>query len=90
MRDYGSHTHNPPPQPSTCRPPGPACSASPAQRPGPHPDLVPELLSLLSQLLQLTHGAGPVGRGWGRLGAAGRGLGETAPRRWPEAWGMQG
>lgn len=56
----------------------------------PHPDLVPELLSLLSQLLQLTHGAGPVGRGWGRLGAAGRGLGAAAPRRWPEAWGMQG
>lgn len=67
-------------------------SASPPQPPGPHPDLVPELLGLLSQLLQLTHGAGPVGRGWGRLGAAGRGLGEAAPGRWPEAWegGMQG
>lgn len=63
-----------------------AGSASPAQSSGPHPDLVPELLGLLSQLLQLTHGAGPVGRGWGRLGAAGRGLGEAAPGRWPEAW----
>lgn len=70
-----------------------AGSASPVQQSGPHPDLVPELLGLLSQLLQLTHGAGPVGRGWGRLGAAGRGLGEAAPGRWPEAWGgggMQG
>lgn len=74
-------------QASTCKPLGPARWASLAQPPGPHPDLVPELLSLLSQLLQLTHGAGLVGRGWGRLGAAGRGLGEAAPRLWPEACG---
>lgn len=85
-----TRTKNPSPLPGTHR-----CLALPTQpsqlsRPGPHPDLVPELLSLLSQLLQLTHGARPVGRGWGRLGAAGRGLGEAAPRRWPEAWGMQG
>lgn len=88
-----SHTHIPGHrQPSLLRSKGSstlkprlAGSAFPAQS-GPHPDLVPELLGLLSQLLQLTHGAGPVGRGWGRLGAAGRGLGEAAPGRWPEAW----
>lgn len=85
-------THTPPPLPPLARYTHTQATRScPLGRPpGPHPDLVPELLGLLSQLLQLTHGAGPVGRGWGRLGAAGRGLGEAAPRRWPEAWGMQG
>ena len=78
------HTH-PPPLPPLARYTQATGSCPLSRPPGPHPDLVPELLGLLSQLLQLTHGAGPVGRGWGRLGAAGRGLGEAAPRRWPEA-----
>ena len=60
-----THTH-PPPLPPLARYTQATGSCPLSRPPGPHPDLVPELLSLLSQLLQLTHGAGPVGRGWGR------------------------
>lgn len=72
------HTHTkktPNPNPAQHTDACPAHSVPPACPPGPHPDLVPELLSLLSQLLQLTHGAGPVGRDWGRLGGRGTGAG---------------